>query len=320
MASTIRFTRALAVAISLAFSLPAVSSAQVCGDSNGSGLVNILDVIHVVIYLYGGGPPPVNLFDSDTDDSELITINDPFMLWRHLFGSAAAPKCNPENPPLVAPLDSTFVLEYTPFAPASSTTLELTLSLVNPVTVSAFSLPLRIRIGEEIPQIDTAVIFPHAFRDFSVDSSSGIIAVGAAGVKSDMILPGETDIVTISLSFSPSPDHRKISLEWVTLSPIQAPAPDSSLYPLLILANGNTLSPVIPDCCRTPGDADFNGATNIADVTFLIARIFAGGPGPACQEQADANGDDKVNISDVTFLIARIFAGGPTPACGSTGI
>ena len=72
-------------------------------------------------------------------------------------------------------------------------------------------------------------------------------------------------------------------------------------------------------CCDTPGDADNNQTTNIADVTFLIARIFASGPAPACADQADANGNNTVNIADVTYMIARIFAGGPAPICGTTG-
>ncbi len=73
-------------------------------------------------------------------------------------------------------------------------------------------------------------------------------------------------------------------------------------------------------CCLVAGDADNNGSANIADVTFMITRIFNGGPAPACADQADANGDNAVNISDVTFMIARIFSSGAAPVCGSTGI
>lgn len=72
-------------------------------------------------------------------------------------------------------------------------------------------------------------------------------------------------------------------------------------------------------CCIDAGDANDDGSVNIADITFLIARIFAGGPGSTCAGQADANGSGKVNIADVTFLINRIFAGGPAPVCGTTG-
>ncbi len=72
-------------------------------------------------------------------------------------------------------------------------------------------------------------------------------------------------------------------------------------------------------CCFVPGDSNSDFTMNIADVTFDIARIFSGGPGPLCQDQADANGDNSFNIADVTFLIARIFSGGPGPVCGTTG-
>ncbi|MFQ5607551.1 MAG: S8 family serine peptidase [Candidatus Zixiibacteriota bacterium] len=81
-----------------------------------------------------------------------------------------------------------------------------------------------------------------------------------------------------------------------------------------------TLTAVLDGCCDTPGDASNDGSVNISDITFLIARIFAGGVAPVCLDKADANGDNSVNISDVTFLIARIFAGGSAPVCGSTGL
>lgn len=73
-------------------------------------------------------------------------------------------------------------------------------------------------------------------------------------------------------------------------------------------------------CCVNAGDANGSGSVNIADVTFLIARIFAGGAAPVCCEEGDANGSGSVNIADVTFLIARIFAGGAPPICGPVGM
>ncbi|MCH7879740.1 MAG: thrombospondin type 3 repeat-containing protein, partial [candidate division Zixibacteria bacterium] len=73
-------------------------------------------------------------------------------------------------------------------------------------------------------------------------------------------------------------------------------------------------------CCKIAGDADNSASVNIGDVTFLIARIFAGGPGPPCCAEGDADGSGAVNIADITYLIARIFAGGPAPACGPAGM
>ncbi|MCH7879839.1 MAG: dockerin type I repeat-containing protein [candidate division Zixibacteria bacterium] len=85
-------------------------------------------------------------------------------------------------------------------------------------------------------------------------------------------------------------------------------------------SNGNGIPDECEPCCDVAGDANGDGRANIADVTFIISRIFTGGAPPACNDAADANGDNTINIADVTYLIARIFAGGPAPVCGTTGI
>lgn len=72
-------------------------------------------------------------------------------------------------------------------------------------------------------------------------------------------------------------------------------------------------------CCRIAGDANHDGKYNISDITFGIARIFAGGERPQCDDEINANGDNSFNIADVTYGIARIFAGGKAPVCGKTG-
>ena len=73
---------------------------------------------------------------------------------------------------------------------------------------------------------------------------------------------------------------------------------------------------VCPPCCTLPGDADGDGMFTIGDVSFTIARIFAGGPAPTCQDAADANGDNLYNVADISYAIDRIFSGGPAPVCG----
>lgn len=76
---------------------------------------------------------------------------------------------------------------------------------------------------------------------------------------------------------------------------------------------------IVLGCCRSAGDANNDQRINISDITFLIGRIFGGGPAPKCADEADANGDNSVNVADVTYLISRIFAGGPEPQCGNQG-
>lgn len=63
------------------------------------------------------------------------------------------------------------------------------------------------------------------------------------------------------------------------------------------------------------GDANGDRIIDIADITYLIAIIFAGGPGPLPFAAGDTNCDGSLNIIDVTFLIRHIFALGPAPTC-----
>jgi hypothetical protein len=63
------------------------------------------------------------------------------------------------------------------------------------------------------------------------------------------------------------------------------------------------------------GDADGSGAITIADVTFIIAYIFAGGAAPIPLEAGDADCSGAITIADATYLIAHIFSGGPAPGC-----
>ncbi len=105
------------------------------------------------------------------------------------------------------------------------------------------------------------------------------------------------------------------------ITPINLPENDTLVFSHTRLVNEGMaiFNPPTPSCCNTAGDANNDGTSNIADVTYLIARIFAGGSAPPCADEGDANGDNSVNIADVTFLIARIFAGGAAPVCGTTG-
>jgi hypothetical protein len=72
--------------------------------------------------------------------------------------------------------------------------------------------------------------------------------------------------------------------------------------------------------CSDCGDANSDGAIDIADAVFLISYIFKGGPTPGDCNYAvgkgDANGDKAVDIADAVYLISYIFKGGPTPHCG----
>ena len=63
------------------------------------------------------------------------------------------------------------------------------------------------------------------------------------------------------------------------------------------------------------GDANGDDDVNILDLTFLVDRVFRGGPLPDPFLSGDSNCDADVNILDLTFMVDYIFRGGPLPSC-----
>jgi hypothetical protein len=65
------------------------------------------------------------------------------------------------------------------------------------------------------------------------------------------------------------------------------------------------------------GDANRDGAANIADAVYILANLFANGPDILCPDAADGNDDETVNIADAVYILANLFANGPDiPAPG----
>ncbi|MEW5994570.1 MAG: FlgD immunoglobulin-like domain containing protein [Candidatus Zixiibacteriota bacterium] len=80
------------------------------------------------------------------------------------------------------------------------------------------------------------------------------------------------------------------------------------------------------NCCNADGiRGDVNndctaGCVTAADLTFLVAFLFQGGPEPACLTEANADGvvgpGGPVDAADLTYLVAYLFQGGaPPPPC-----
>jgi hypothetical protein len=65
------------------------------------------------------------------------------------------------------------------------------------------------------------------------------------------------------------------------------------------------------------GDGNLDGLVNIADVVYLLAWMFMGGPPPNPMCLGEVNGDSNLNLGDAVYLIAHVFNGGPAPVNGS---
>jgi hypothetical protein len=75
---------------------------------------------------------------------------------------------------------------------------------------------------------------------------------------------------------------------------------------------------ILSSCCigiRGNVDNDPSDLVNVADLTYLVAYLFQGGPDPVCLPEGNVDGDpgETINVADLTYLVAYLFQGGPDP-------
>jgi predicted outer membrane repeat protein len=61
------------------------------------------------------------------------------------------------------------------------------------------------------------------------------------------------------------------------------------------------------------GDANADGAVNLADPVFTMSFLFANGPAPPCREAVDTNDDGSMDIGDAIRTLFFLFASGEPP-------
>lgn len=65
-----------------------------CGDVDGSEVVNVSDAVALVAYIFGGGAPPDPLAAGDVDCNGVVNISDVVYLINFIFGGGPAPCAN----------------------------------------------------------------------------------------------------------------------------------------------------------------------------------------------------------------------------------
>lgn len=312
----------LSILIILLSAPPLAAQDCECGDVDCDGSWSNGDAVYLLHYLFGGGPPPpVEPMDwANWDDHEILTISDAWHILKFIFGEHSTPICPPPYGPLEPVVDSSVVLYYTDWIPygASSATIALTLQDDLAPGFFGFSLPLRIRVDGGIPTIDSLIVHYEYFTDYNVYPDSGYVAIGAVPMFANTSgFPGL--IAHIFLTVPPEPWERAVTMEWVRLTPIQAPTDDRTVIPMIYHHAGDELpavEPILtPHCCVTPGDANMDGTVNIADAVFNLQCIFVDCWGHPCDKHLDANCDGTWNVVDIVHLINYIFKGGPPPCC-----
>jgi hypothetical protein len=62
-----------------------------CGDADGSGGIDIADVVYLVAYIFSSGPAPNPLASGDADCDGVITVADAVYLVAYIFSGGPAP-------------------------------------------------------------------------------------------------------------------------------------------------------------------------------------------------------------------------------------
>ncbi len=70
-----------------------VAPAYMCGDASGNGIVNALDITHLINFLYKSGPPPVPVEAGDATGNGLINALDITHLINYLYKHGLPPVC-----------------------------------------------------------------------------------------------------------------------------------------------------------------------------------------------------------------------------------
>jgi len=297
-----------------------------CGDVNHSGPGwDVIDLTYLYDYLTDFGPPPPCYDEAEWDNYERVTLNDLFTLSYCLPICDFPPPCPPPLPPLGPPASDEYFARLDPVqlsAASGATTAEIRVYFGNATDVSAFGLPLKFRVGSELPVVQSIELIDLSGIDqlfkFGAIHDSGRVYLGAVEIFGlYKIEPGQIAVANVTLGFDSEPVEREITVAWDSLPPYQDGTPVNT--PMVMLPFQTYPDPVVfPDiylsCCFLRGDINHDGQTNVADLTNLVRYLFETFPPPIpCLEEADADGSGTMNISDLTLLVSYLFSGGPPP-------
>ncbi len=84
------------VLVSVLFTLIVLSmpaGAQVCGDADGGGTVNVADPVYLINYIFFNGPGPIDLDMANVDNCDEVDVVDVAAIVDYLFAGGFAPDC-----------------------------------------------------------------------------------------------------------------------------------------------------------------------------------------------------------------------------------
>ena len=188
--------------------------------------------------------------------------------------------------------DGTIKLQYLSLAPGF-TTYEATVGIENHDGTDGCEVIYNAAYLHD----NLAITFARPYAWLSIDTYSGNVAPGQSDTVHCLIEAGELEEGTYNANLVISSND-----PMPTMNPFSLPTQ-------LTVTSGPTW------IC---GDADSNGmGPDIADLVYMVAFMFSGGPAPAVMQTIDIDGSGgDADVADLVYLVQFMFSGGPAPDCG----
>ncbi|OGC93179.1 MAG: hypothetical protein A2142_09270 [candidate division Zixibacteria bacterium RBG_16_48_11] len=204
---------------------------SLCGDGNGSGQVTEQDLTLLFNYLLNSAVLPAScLSNLEVDSFAQVNIRDAAWLSRELLrvtGGEPNLTCPAPFPPYqpVSKLDDTLQIPLGIILPAWATSATIPFEYKNAASIAGLALPLRIRVGGVIPQIDSVLLGPRSLTAdlaaATIDPASGTINLGL--LWENGLAPGKDTLLTVFLSAPPSVSPRLVRVDTFPLTPDNHP-------------------------------------------------------------------------------------------------
>ncbi|MFH2049897.1 MAG: hypothetical protein ABIJ12_10675 [bacterium] len=308
------------------------------GDIKHNGGILSDDILYLVNFLQKGGPPPYCWEEGNVDADPFKRINSADFLY--LTNHISFPDI--------------YVIQPCDYLPSADTIDGINISLIGvdgliPSTDTIRALTsVKFHFGVQNNASQIMGVFSNGFRIYSPDGAEWS---NASGDYSDKFVSYDKKIYTDVtgdgsdiIGFSGYGGSSGLPLGYddsaftITIGPLGSEmigktiCIDSTWFPYENAWLWNTYnSPykaIIPEwdgphcfvigpCCNHDGirgDANYDSAVLVDDLTLLVNYLFKSGPPPPCYEEGDANADGSILVDDLVLLVDYLFKGGPSPA------
>jgi len=159
-------------------------------------------------------------------------------------------------------------------------------------------------------------VLAFADADFLIGLFSGLSGTGyrlleegrvnCAGVSTDSV-SGHGQAFSLKLTYLDGYDFGSFTT-WLTICSTRV---EEEAFVFYSCCNGDSIRGNVDNHTGPAGEID------VADLTYMVAYLFQGGPAPPCIDEGNADGiigvGGPIDVADLTYLVAYLFQGSSAP-------